>query len=209
MKTQIRIAFVFVLMLALAAVAFAQDDAEEGDMDIEISATFVQQAQTATLAEDQLTLEVVSNTSAIFEIEDDSVFYQYDNFAFISSFQYADQESGESTTFTAVLTTTNFEMTLELAPIPPEEADLDEENRLSTVSFEIVEFVSGIEYFDEGELVNLEIDKFDDFYGDYDGASLFISGGADLFITLETGYALFLDDNRGTRTVSCVPNVSC
>ncbi len=201
MKIQARTCLLFILLFGLTTVAFAQDDTQEDDIEADISVTFVQSGDSVEVSgefdEYELQLRGVPGvTPAIFEVEGQIVFYQYDTLDFIESLDFVRGDVDIS--FTATLITNEFEMTLIVEPVRYDVS-------VSDVVYEIIEVVDVFEY-EPGKPVETFGEYFDEIP---EGVTLYLTGDRDSLTILEDAMAVRSDSLRATRTVSCVPRVSC
>lgn len=203
MKFKARFALVFMLIAALSVFAVAAQDEEETTTD-PYDTTFVQQAETGELTESELVMEGVPPvTSMIYEAEDGTSFGQLPTIEFADSFGYYldSDESGdeEQVVINAVLTTPDYEIELQVAPVEYDSASL-------MATYEVVEVVNAFDYAEGAEL-----DKIDDAYGDFTGGSLFLQADDELVNKIDTGLQLRAEDpdRAGDSQDTCIRGRTC
>jgi hypothetical protein len=196
MKIRIALFLLMVFTLGFGVVSAQEDDA--GD---DSSILIVLASSAITFEEDSLVFSNVASVVPTIYTRDDGVsFASLITEAFDASFGYEEELIAYG-----VLETETFQLEVLVRTVPGYDADSN-----PAVTFEIIEFVSGTEYVEDGdEYIEVEIDKLDDFYGDHEGV-LYIVGDADFIALFIAGVDAYFEDARqGTANPTCKNPRAC
>ncbi len=193
MKMQTRIALFLLIVFALVVTTVVADEHETED-DVVL---FVLASSAITFDDDGLSLaDVPSVTPVVFYREDGPSYASIITEGFDASFGYE-----EDLIASAVFETETFQMNLLVRTVPGYDASTN-----PVVVFEVIEFVSGTEYVVEDDAyIEVEIDKFDDFYGTFEGV-IYISGDQDFLDLFVAGLDAYYEDTRTTTTSGVCTN---